>query len=157
MKRALFLLLAIFFAMQGWSQTTLNEGFEGTLFPPDDWIANHVSGSVSWGRYTSEGPRGTACASVNWASASHENWLITPRLQPQVGQNLTFYVKCPSYYDNTTLHVKISTTDVALSSFTTTALTLIDEDITTSWTQKTINLSAFSGQIIYVAFQVVDA
>ena len=37
------------FAIQGWSQATLNEGFEGTVFPPDEWrIENTLGSSTPW-------------------------------------------------------------------------------------------------------------
>lgn len=66
--------MALSFVTSGWSQTTLNEGFEGTLFPPQDWTIETTQGTVSWVRYISSSARGTASASVNYASPGHTNY-----------------------------------------------------------------------------------
>ena len=163
-KHFLLLLAALFAAVSSWAQV-LNEGFEGTLFPPSDWTAVNVSGSVSWARYTSDSPIGTACASVNYATYSHQNWLITPKLVPAMGQNLTFWIKTPSCYANTTVNVKVSTTTNEVSAFTTTSLlNLVSSSstncstgaINTTWKQYSVDLSAYVGQQVYVGFQVID-
>ena len=141
------------------------EGFEGTAFPPSCWTANHVSGTVSWERYTSSTPLGTASASVNYgASTGNENWLISPNIVvPARGLELSFWIKCPNAYANTTFNVKVSTTTNDVSAFSSTAaLSLVSTSsatgpIPTTWTQKTVDLSAYAGQNIYIGFQVVDA
>lgn len=140
----------------------LYEGFEGTTFPPEGWTSKKVRGTVAWERYdlASEFPIGTASASVNWGSGSgNENWLITPQLEPVAGQNLSFQIKTPRVYTNTTLHVKVSTASNAIEDFTTTKLTLTTSypaNITTSWVTHTVNLSEYVGQKIYIAFYIID-
>ncbi|MDR0971165.1 MAG: fibronectin type III domain-containing protein [Bacteroidales bacterium] len=161
MKKLFFLLvMAIMFAMQVFSQTSLNEGFEGALFPPDEWTAVNVSGSVSWARYTSSSPMGTACASVNYANPGHENWLITPKLSIESAtDSISFYLKTAYWFGSTEVNVRISTTDKEISSFNETALlTLGDEseEITSTWTRHAIDLSSYNGGDVYIAFQVVD-
>ena len=143
----------------------LTEGFEGTEFPPACWKTEHVSGAVSWERYTTSTPIGTASASVNFdtgASSTNpaNNWLITPKIDATTATNLklSFWVKCASYYANTTLNVKVSTATDAITDFSSTALlTLSNAQITTTWVQKTVDLSAYAGQRIYIGFQVLDA
>ncbi|MDR0972019.1 MAG: fibronectin type III domain-containing protein, partial [Bacteroidales bacterium] len=163
MKKLFFLLvMAIMFAMQGFAQTPLNEGFEGTTFPPDEWNTVHVSGSIYWesdndSYYTLSG---------NYAQTDyglHENWLITPKLSIESDEDsISFYVRADGNYAGTTLNVKVSTTDRETSSFDATALLTLTSandatsDFTTSWVRHAIDLSAYNGQEIYIAFQSTD-
>lgn len=159
MKRLLLLFMAmIFFATQGWSQTTLNEDFEGTNFPPDGWTRVTTQGSSFWKRHTCDSPIDLACASVDWASLGHTNYLITPKLVIlSVQDSISFWVKTDEYYPGTSLNVLVSTSDNNIDSFSTTSLlTLSDFNVTTVWTKHTVSLSSYIGQDIYVAFQVVD-
>ncbi len=140
----------------------LYEGFEGAVFPPSGWTAIHVTGTEQWKRHTTNSPIGTASASVNYSTAEgSDTWLITPQMIVGTSQTLSFKVKSPDVYDNTTLHVKVSNTGNNVADFTVTKLTLTDEvelpaTITESWVTHTINLSEYSGQNIYVAFQIID-
>ena len=141
----------------------LNESFDGTAWPPDEWTAVNVSGTVSWGRYTSNTRNSSAaCASVDYASNGHENYLITPQLAPVDGDTLTFYVSSQSY-SGTTLTIEVSTASTATSDFTTTLATYtsgssgtIGTTSISTYVEKKIDLSAYAGQQIYVAFHVVD-
>lgn len=156
MKKIFFLLIAMVFAMgSSWAQT-LNEGFEGTTFPPEDWTAINVSGNETWTSYYSS--RGNACASVNWDASGHENWLVTPRLSVATGlDTIKFWLMTDSYYSGTSLDILVSTTGNTVSSFNSTSLLNIsNEQITTSWTQYSVPLTNYIGQNIYVAFKVVD-
>ena len=163
--RRLAFMLALLFGVVGWTQVVaqvLNEGFEDTEFPPSDWTTIHVSGSESWGRYTSNKNSGSASASVNYASAGHENYLITPKLVPATSETLSFYVSAASY-GGTTLKVEISTTGNEAADFTTELATYttgssgtIGTTSNSTFVQKTIDLSDYVGQEIYVAFHVID-
>jgi len=144
------------FAMgSSWAQT-LNEGFEGTTFPPEEWTAINVSGNETWSSYSSS--RGNSCASVNWDVSGHENLLITPKLSVETGlDTIKFWLMTDSYYSGTSLDILISTTGNTVSSFNTTSLLNIsNEQISTSWTQYSVPLTNYIGQNIYVAFKVVD-
>lgn len=133
------------------------EGFESTAFPPEGWTAINVRGSKQWKRATDR-VIGIGSACVEYVSGGHENWLITPMLQPATGQSLSFYVNGQNY-ENTKLKVRVSTTSADTASFTTTLATYETgtSDIpSNSYTKKTLNLSQFVGQHIYIAFQVQD-
>ena len=144
------------------SGSMLFENFDEDLFPPMGWSVVHEIGSQDWKRETTSSPMGTASAYVRYGSASGDkNWLISPMLKPEVGDSLSFYVKCPGQYSNTYLYVKVSTAGVALTDFTETILTLHDNvqspaTITNSWTKHTVSLSEYVGQQIYIAFYVYD-
>lgn len=148
MKKYLFIMALMLALCVPWAHgQTLNEGFESTTFPPDDWTSIHVSGANSFGVNTS-------AAYVKWASNGHENYLVTPQLAPKIGESLMFNVKSENY-SGTTLTIEVSTTGNAAADFTTTLATY-STPISTSYAQKTIDLSAYVGQRIYIAFHVVD-
>ncbi len=142
------------------SAQVLNEGFEDTSFPPDDWSTIHVSGSVSWIRSTTK-HSGTGSAYANYANAGHENYLVTPKLAPVAGDTLSFYVASQSY-SGTTLTIEVSTTGVnasdftVLETYTTGSSGTIGTTTTSSWVEKRIALDDYVGQNIYIAFHVVD-
>src|SRR5690554_5037061 len=160
MKKILFFLIALCFAITGWTQTPLNEGFEGTTFPPDDWTTVNEKGTVYWERTTGNSPRGTASATVNYASAGHQNWLITPKLNVTTGlDTISFWIKTSTYYANTSLTVFVSSTTNDISSFDTinpALLSLVDNQITTTWTKYSIPLTNYIGQDIFIGFRVKD-
>ena len=140
----------------------LAEGFEGATFAPEGWTNIHVSGNAVWSRNTATTHSySDGSARVN-NSLPGENYLITPKLKPESGESLTFYVKINENANNTTLNIKVSTSTAEASSFTTTLITYNTgskktNPLSTSWTQKTINLSSYEGQEIYIAFHAVDA
>ena len=158
----LLMLLALFAPWAVNAQNQLNEGFESTTFPPEDWTTIHVSGNNSWQRYTSYNHTGNASAYAHWANAGHENYLITPQLAPATDEALTFYVAAQSY-SGTTLKVELSTTTPTAAAFTTTLATYttgssgtIGTTSPSTFVEKTINLSSYVGQQIYIAFHVID-
>ncbi len=160
---SLFLLLTVMLCLPLTLRAEqLNESFEDATFAPDGWKSIHVSGSNSWTRSTSSKHEGAACAYVSWATSGHENYLVTPKLQPIDGESLSFYVASQSY-SGTTLTIEVSTTTAEAASFATTLATYttgssgtIGTTSTSTWVEKVIDLSAYAGQEIYVAFHVVD-
>lgn len=145
----------------------INEGFEDTGFPPADWSIIHVSGSnygsvVQWARNTSYKKTGSACAYVNYASSGHENYLVTPQLQPAAGEKLSFYVSAQSYAKTTfTVEVSTASADKAdftnvLATYTTGSSGTLGTTSPSTFVQKEIDLADYVGQNIYIAFHVVD-
>lgn len=136
----------------------LTEGFDQASFPPLNWQAINEAGSQRWSRTINNNPLGAASAFVSNGSSNPSNWLITPRLKPVSGQNLSFKIKKPYFVDGTTtMSVKISTGGSAISEFTNTVLVVGSSVITTGWFEHTADLSAYVGQDIFVAFHVQDA
>lgn len=164
MKKVLrFLTLAAMLCIPWVTQAqapTLNEGFESTTFPPTDWTVINVSGSSNWARNTSYAHEGTAAAYINYNYSGAENYLITPKLVPAVGEELSFYIKqTNASWSGTTITIEVSTTTATASAFTTVLDTYVSGsggDLTTTYAEKTIDLSAYVGQEIYLAFHVVD-
>ena len=164
-KHLLLMLLLALMAPWAAAQTQLNEGFEGTTFPPTDWTSIHVSGSSAWTRSTGTGAgSSTAFAYRQEVSGGYEDYLITPKLEPKSGEQLSFYLA--SYYASsfagTTLTIKVSTTTPEIASFTDlTSWTsgssgTFGTNGSSDWVKKTVDVSAYVGQQIYIAFHAKD-
>jgi len=137
------------------------EDFEGNYFPPPHWDMIDVDGdSNNWFPYTVDGSAhsGTvSAASASWLSGqglTPDNWLITPPIE--IPDDATSYMlewwvaaqdpEWPS--DHYGLY--ISTTNTSLDSFN----LLYEETLsTTTWLYRYIDLSAYSGERIYLAFR----
>ena len=163
MKKALFFLMTLV-ALLPWAVNAqipqLNEGFEGTTFPPQDWTPIHVSGSSNWQRNTSHHNSDAACAYIAYASSGAENYLVTPKLAPQDGESFSFYIKQTNYsWSGTTITIEVSTTTADAASFTTTLATYQSGsggDLSTSFDLKNLDLSDYVGQNIFIAIHVTD-
>lgn len=145
---------------------TLNEGFESTTFPPDDWTTIHVSGGSSWVRSTGTGAStSSAFAYRKDISGGYNDYLITPKLVPQTGDELSFYLasQYSSSYAGTTLTIEVSTTTPTVDAFTTVLATYNSGSSgnfgttgSSNWVEKTVDVSAYIGQEIYIAFHATD-
>jgi hypothetical protein len=104
--------------------------------------------AVSWSyyplAYTSEGFQGT--------SLDQKNYLVSPAFTPNATSTLSFY--CMSFNGTNypdKIAVKLSTGGATESDFTVTlkALTVVSWS---EWTEQTVDLSAYAGQNVRVAF-----
>ena len=164
-KISIFLMLCLAFVGMASAQT-LNEGFEGTTFPPEDWTTIHVTGSNAWARSTGTGADGSSAFALRKdVSGGYEDYLITPLLEPKSGEELSFYLasQYAASFANTTLTIKVSTTTPEIASFTTDLASWTsgsDGDFGTTgssnWVEKTVDVSAYVGQQIYIAFHAMD-
>lgn len=134
------------------------ENFESRVFPPQDWtLLDHDGDGQNWGEY-SYVPHsgGYSAASASWSSTlgplTPTNLLITPAIELPVGSSmqLQFWVAAQDVdYPNEHYEVMISTTGTSFANFT----SVFEETLaSTTWTMKTIDLSSYAGQTIYVAF-----
>jgi len=128
----------------------LVESFTGTTFPPPGWTVYNFDGSDPWVRYTGYYHTAPACARIRYDYPNND-WLITPRLKAQTGDKLKFWWRAGSTSYTETLYVRVSTSaDVSDTS----SYTIIDsvEGNSTDWAIKVVDLSAYDGQDIYIAF-----
>ncbi|MGX8713511.1 MAG: choice-of-anchor J domain-containing protein [bacterium] len=101
-------------------------------------------------------------ASWSWnSSAMHANaWLISPKfvLPAAEGDSITFswWHRVNANYPTELYDVMLSTTTNDTSAFTTTLLS-VTPDSTTSWIRKNVNLFAYAGQSVYIAFHHHDS
>ena len=81
------------------------------------------------------------------------NWLISPALVLPEFAELNYYVRSldPSWPDH--YGVFISTTGTSVNDF----IPLYEEIAPGDWTLRTVNLSAFAGETVYIAFRHYDS
>lgn len=159
-------LAALLFAPVLVSAQALNEGFEESAFPPEGWTTIHVTGNNSWQRNTGTGSNGSsAFAYRKDVSGGYNDYLITPLLAPAAGDSLSFWLASQYAYSyaGTTLTIEVSTTTPTASSFTTVIATYesgasgtFGSSGISDWVNKKVDLSAYAGQQIYIAFHAVD-
>ncbi|MDR1006710.1 MAG: fibronectin type III domain-containing protein, partial [Bacteroidales bacterium] len=132
MKRLLFFLMAIMFAIQGWTQGVsifpLEEGFEGTALPPTGWTMYYndgaTAGTCSNTMSLSTTSKRTGTQSFRFSSYSGsgcltEQYLITPELDfGGTNKLLRFYYAISTASGSDQLSIGVSTTDSAYTSFT---------------------------------------
>ena len=140
----------------------LEEGFDGGVLP-DGWMAvdNDNDGynwevSSNWEGYDGSLHCMTSASYDNDAGALlPDNWLISPSVMVGGGYNLTFWVGAqdPSWVSET-YYVKVSNTTADVAAFTdvihTETLTIADYHLVT------LDLSAYAGQMIYLAWNHAD-
>jgi hypothetical protein len=108
----MFFIMAIIFAIQGWSQATLlDEGFEASTFPPSGWtrltgLASDAFNGTAPTTYTAGWTRHTVLqglaayhARLNIFGTSCKHWLVTPSINLGSGTayNLTFDLALTKY------------------------------------------------------------
>ncbi len=134
----------------------LNEGFEGTTFPPLGWKVINGGDANTWVRYATTPITGTASAAITYGATAHDDWLITPKLAPDAA-NATFSFKAKqqstAYIEK--FNVKLSTTGNDQANFTVTLASEVGPAGTTPET-FTYDLSAYIGQQVYVAIQAIS-
>lgn len=139
-----------------------SEGFENAGFPPAGWRAVSINGPVVWVRSTAQYHSGTASAFVNYdcAPGGGLDWLITPQWSIVSGDSLAFWMRTQDYgYIPDSVAVRVSTTDTALSSFTTRILYLaegVNYPAAGTWKRYAASLNPFAGQNIYIGFKHGD-
>ncbi|MGI6198142.1 MAG: choice-of-anchor J domain-containing protein, partial [Candidatus Cloacimonadaceae bacterium] len=134
----------------------LMEGFEAILFPPYRWRVHNGGGNVTWFRDTHTPRTGVAHAQISYDNVAHDDWLITPKLAPTAANHIfSFYARRHSSDYNDRFNVKVSTTTADIASFTHTLATNVLTGAT-DYLLHSYDLSAFTGQNIYVAIQAIS-
>lgn len=140
-----------------------SSGFEPSYGPITNWTLYNVDAltpatqvsfvNAAWVATAEELGNNVAMSTSYYTPAGTSNdWIVSPAIILPAGTN-TLYWHARSY-DATykeSYRVYVSTTGNAVANFTTPLLTVNNED--TAWQNKSIDLSAYSGQTIYLAFQ----
>lgn len=135
----------------------LSEDFEGSV-PPAGWAIfdNGIGTAQSWVADT-DANGGSQAAKVRYENVTGGNavdWMVTPAVAITAGNSdLTFYQKQGfSGSFGTVYTVRVSTSSQTDTSTFTIVDTQGEADFTTTYSVKTVDLSAYVGQSIYVAF-----
>ncbi|MCD4833085.1 MAG: choice-of-anchor J domain-containing protein [Bacteroidales bacterium] len=135
------------------------ENFEGTVFPPEDWII--VDADVDYENWTigAEDNPYTGMSALSWSydmameeALTPDNWLITPKLKLSGDDSLTYLCRAPNeHYFQEYYSVMLSAGGTDISDFTETLFSeRLDND---AWNYRSVDLSAYSGQEVYIAFR----
>ena len=163
MKKFFTLLFALFMmAFCAKAQHLLQEGFETSTLPTGWTLVDNDGDGFNWFPTLSTTQNysyhsGNGCiTSASWDSdegaLTPDNWLITPAVNLTSNATLTFWVvgQDPNYAtENFSVYVATSNT-VAAFLATPAVLTGVSTD---TYTQKSVNLSAYTGQTVYIAFR----
>jgi len=130
----------------------LDESFTGTAFPPTNWTRYCFDGNYPWVRNTSTYLSSPASASCQGNTLGNNDWLITPRIGPiQTSDSLIFYYRSQTT-DVEKLLIRVSTNiNVSDTSQYNIIYTLNANN--TTWQRKSLNLSSYAGNQVYIAFQ----
>lgn len=145
------------------AQNTWQEGFEGGSFP-EGWVSYDVDGDgFEWTLETCEFTphmtphEGNGCMysesfSNDFGALTPDNWLVTPAISIIGSESiLSFWVAgqdanwCAEHYE-----IYVSTTGNTVADFT--GNPVLEGVSTGTYVQKTVNLSSYAGQTIYIAF-----
>ncbi|MBP5649964.1 MAG: choice-of-anchor J domain-containing protein [Bacteroidales bacterium] len=163
MKKIFTLFFALFMMVFcAKAQYFLQEGFEGSTLPTGWTIVDSDGDNYNWDMEywsaTSTNPAHTGSNCI--ASASYinnigaltpDNWLISPAVNLTSNATLTFWVADYDYAEPYTVYISTTTADV--SAFTTVLTQGTTSGAAFEYEEKTVDLSAYTGQTVYIAFR----
>ncbi|HLP64568.1 choice-of-anchor L domain-containing protein [Flavobacterium sp.] len=166
MKKKFLLSFFSLLSFLGYSQLAL-EGFEGPTFPPTDWAVFDigVGGAVNWSTNLTNQCQGTTAAYMNRQNIAQgvtsEEYLATKSFQVPINGQLRFFSRTFTAGNQGTLYqVKIapaSSPQNVPGSYT--LLQQYTEDelsaVFNICDEKVIDLSAYAGTNVYIAFVMV--
>ena len=135
-----------------------NEGFEGGDTPADWMNIDDDGDGQSWFGYNISPNSGTYCmASASWINGVilyPDNYLVTPALDVTGNSELTWNIAAqdPAYAQDH-VGVFVSTTGSNPGDFTTEVDSFTPPAGSDSWYERTVDLSAFAGETVYIAFR----
>jgi len=156
MKRIITILSLVFFVCFCEAQTTLVEGFE--TWPPTDWeIFLEGPSTRGWRQdFENISYTGDHSADSNRSNNQMDNWLVSPPINIiNPNYELKYWEISDAndieFYDRSSVHVSTGSSNPADGNYVEVyeANTLN----TLNWEQRTIDLSAYNGQTIYIAFR----
>ena len=159
MKKVLLFVMAAMFACTMNAQVFFSDDFESGL---DNWTLYDNDGDgYQWMIYSADGTahggtQSAMSASYYTDALTPDNWMVSPAITlptDATGTSLSWYVAAQDAdYADEQYAVYISTGNT-VSDFTATTA-VVDEIIgTAEWTLRTVDLSSYGGQTVYVAFR----
>lgn len=139
------------------------EGFESSTFPPNCWDSyrgsNGVGAAQDW-ESSDDAFSGSQAAHVVWEDTEAllaEDWLVSPKILISSGAEMTFYQKQEYETEYGSMYyIKVSTSSQTnITSFSTLA-SWGESSFSVAYSEKTIDLSAYAGQEIYIAFVMTN-
>ena len=136
------------------------EGFENYNYgdiPPRWLVFNDDANASQWGVSVTGGYESYQCMKVGWNAAGNDDWLVTPPMIITDGDIFSFMTATvSSYYVPETFEVWISTAnEITSSADFTIRLDSLDISSTDYW-RYSKDLSAYTGQKIYIAVRNIS-
>jgi len=131
--------------------------------PPACWATyigtNGLGTASNWisTTTTSEGSGAAYVEYENVSGGSAEDWLVTPLITLQNGSAMSFYQRqtySTSY--GSSYSVRVSTTSQTSPAAFTTVSTWAESTFSTTYAKKTVDLSAYNGQSVYIALVMTN-
>ena len=142
----------------------LTEGFESTTFPTgwttidanNDglcWELSSVQGDLTTGHTGTGSVVSYSYNNATYVAVTPDNWLVSPAITLSGTSSLSYWFIVAASWPGDHYGVYISTT----SATDTSAFTLLYETTPTSdngtWTQHTVDLTAYAGNTVHIAFR----
>nr|MDK2851178.1 hypothetical protein [Candidatus Cloacimonadota bacterium] len=151
MKTTLSTIFLLMCAVLLFGQWHIEEGFEGSSTLPDGWIYYDDGDGMTWRvlENSNYAHSGTHIAFAdNYHPNQNEDWLITPQVSINSGDNLEFYTR--AWYGTESIKVYVSTTGNQIDDFNT--LLHHEIDFGSTYQQVSVPLDSYVGMNIYVGF-----
>lgn len=149
---------------------TLKENFDNVARPkiPTGWIQWNVDGRTpnndisvlamnknAWVSFTFDGNNNYMVSTSHYTpEGKSDDWLVTPAVMPKNGEYLSWDAASLDQSRKEAYEVRISTTDSLPASFTKVLFSSTGEN--PQFTTRLVDLSAYAGQRIYVAFRDIS-
>ena len=168
MKRLFFICTIVLCSILGTSaQTLFYEGFEDGVLPAGWTVIDADGDGYNWDAtylylsgtaHSVDGMIASASYINDVGVLSPDNWLITPAISLTSNCSLSFWVRAQdSSWPAEHYGVYISTTGTDPADFSLLFEETLDANsgakTSSPWKQKTVNLSSYSGQTVYIAFR----
>ncbi len=136
------------------SQFPFGESFEGNNFPPKCWTSFREGNNLAsdWAQaFGGHSGSKSACIAVN---SNTKDWFVTPYMAlPSASATLSFYERKELPFDcGSSYAIKISTSSQTNTASFTTLESYGETAVGTSYAKREIDLSAYIGQNVYIAF-----
>lgn len=160
MKKITFLFLLLIASFLQTKGQVFPEDFEG-IFPPTNWTIedNGVGIAIDW-ISSAESFSGSKAAYIAFdnSGGDTEDWLITPQFTPSTSANvLTFYQKQEFVAQwGSSYEIRVSELSNNIVDFVTTVEMQVESGFDTTYSLHSVDLSAFNGTQIYLAFVLVQ-
>ncbi len=153
MKKRLLLVLILGFTFNfiNAQNILINEGFE--TWPASGWLTYELGVAGAWEQDPADGHTGDHSAKHPFANeGQNKNWLVSPQISLDNTTNYQVSFYSMAYLSSGVINVQISTGSGDPNSDDFQVLQSIDQS--TWWMPVSIDLSAYQGQNVYLAFYV---
>ncbi|MGB1294377.1 MAG: T9SS type A sorting domain-containing protein [Flavobacteriales bacterium] len=150
MRKILFTAMSFLFCgMTLLSAQTLDEGFEGVLFPPNDWTVYNFGSTSEWHKFNGIGHSGLAGARIIGGTfTNHDDWIIAPKLTiTSTTDSIHFWAENSSTSSTVNFRPRVSTSSKDTVDFTDFLSPVVVPG--SGWTRFSYGLGAYNGQDIY--------